>query len=424
MGKILFTVLFCISALFVQNDDPYATIKGKLNPSFLLSADSVYLFILQENEYALADSCAIDENRMFSLRACGKMSPDVNAYLIVPPRSYLLELGQGEDIYIEIDSETRSSHPFAQGASINNEMAHRIETAKEILARKADLEDSLAAPGLSEPEIQALRREWEALEYERTVGQHLKAAAVTRRPVSYGAIISVLSGETGGAPRISESAVDSLIRDMKQRFPDNRRVQQYPDAQPSPPASEASKRAFLRMRELTSRNPGNRGTSEHTAAATAEIVPYRVSDLVSPFTLAGLNEEHVSLDSLTTDYVFIDFWAGWCIPCRLEVPHLKTVLQKYGDHLTIYAISLDNSLGAWKSAIREDRSEMFTHVYLGNFNEEAAAPLLKQFGITAIPANFLLDKDRRIIATNLRGEALERKIEGFCIIGIGTIRRM
>ena len=116
----------------------------------------------------------------------------------------------------------------------------------------------------------------------------------------------------------------------------------------------------------------------------------------------------VPLSSLRGKYVLIDFWASWCGPCRAENPNVVRMYNKFKDKgFAIYSVSLDQAKANWTKAIRNDNLT-WTHVSDLKFWQSAAA---QQYGVQAIPATFLLDKDGKIIAKNLRGDALEQKLE-------------
>ncbi len=115
------------------------------------------------------------------------------------------------------------------------------------------------------------------------------------------------------------------------------------------------------------------------------------------------------LSDLRGKVVLIDFWASWCGPCRRESPNVRNVYAKYHDKgFEIYSVSLDRDANAWKKAIQDDGLNWPNHVSdLKYWSSEAAAI----YGVRSIPAMFLLDKDGRIVAKDLRGEALERAVK-------------
>ncbi len=114
------------------------------------------------------------------------------------------------------------------------------------------------------------------------------------------------------------------------------------------------------------------------------------------------------LSSLRGQYVLIDFWASWCGPCRRENPNVVRVYEKYKDKgFTIYSVSIDHAEKNWLDAIEKDQLSWPYHV---SSLEGWKTPILREYGINGIPFTVLIDKDGRIIQTNLRGGALEQKL--------------
>ncbi|WP_338237190.1 TlpA disulfide reductase family protein [Persicobacter diffluens] len=115
----------------------------------------------------------------------------------------------------------------------------------------------------------------------------------------------------------------------------------------------------------------------------------------------------VKLSDLRGKVVLLDFWASWCGPCRKESPHL---VQTYKDFeskgFELYGVSLDRNAEAWKKALEED--QLPGKQVIGVVNNEAE--VAKTYSITAIPTSFLLDKEGKIIAKNLRGDELAEKL--------------
>lgn len=134
-----------------------------------------------------------------------------------------------------------------------------------------------------------------------------------------------------------------------------------------------------------------------------------VGMMAMDFTQDDTSGVPVSLSSLRGKYVLVDFWASWCGPCRRENPNIVTAFQKYKDKgFHVLGVSLDRpgQKDRWMKAIYDDKLT-WTHVSDLKFWDNAAA---KQYGVQAIPYSLLLDPQGKIIAKNLRGEELQKKL--------------
>lgn len=133
-----------------------------------------------------------------------------------------------------------------------------------------------------------------------------------------------------------------------------------------------------------------------------------VGVVAADFTQPTADGKNISLSSFRGKYLLVDFWASWCGPCRAESPNLVKAYEKYKPkNFEIFGVSLDQSKDKWLKAIKDDN---YTWPQVGDMKgwENAAS---QQFGILGIPFNMLLDPNGVVIARNLRGEALEKKLE-------------
>jgi peroxiredoxin len=120
----------------------------------------------------------------------------------------------------------------------------------------------------------------------------------------------------------------------------------------------------------------------------------------------------VSLADYRGKYVLLDFWASWCGPCRQENPTVTKAYNAYkGRNFDILSVSLDTEeqRAKWVKAIQEDQLAWTQVSDLGGFEGEAAT----RYHVQAIPQNFLIDPSGKIIAANLRGEALQATLAKF-----------
>ncbi len=147
-------------------------------------------------------------------------------------------------------------------------------------------------------------------------------------------------------------------------------------------------------------------------AYAANIVKWHkiaVGMIAPDFTQNDPDDKPVKLSDFRGKYVLLDFWASWCGPCRAENPNVVKAYNQYKEkNFTVLSVSLDHegAKDAWLAAVKKDNMT-WNHVSdLKYWKNEVAV----QYTIQAIPDNFLLGPDGKILARGLRGEALSTKL--------------
>lgn len=142
-----------------------------------------------------------------------------------------------------------------------------------------------------------------------------------------------------------------------------------------------------------------------------EVVERMLSTNIGQFapeiSLPSPDGKEIALSSLKGKLVLIDFWASWCGPCRKEMPNVVKIYSKFKNKgFEIYGVSLDQDKEKWMEAITKDGINWPQVSDLKYWDNVAA----KIYNVQGIPYTVLIDKDGKIIAKNLRGQELEKKI--------------
>lgn len=179
---------------------------------------------------------------------------------------------------------------------------------------------------------------------------------------------------------------------------------------------EESEEDFKRFETLAQQFQKERPNSTYTKQLTESVDQLRqaraasvqIGDDAPDLTFDTPEGGSISLSSLRGKYVLIDFWASWCKPCRQENPNVVRLYNEYQNkNFEILGVSLDENKDRWVKAIEQD-GLIWKHISDLQGWQSAAA---EKYNVRAIPATFLVDPAGKVIAKNLRGPSLRKKLE-------------
>ncbi len=122
--------------------------------------------------------------------------------------------------------------------------------------------------------------------------------------------------------------------------------------------------------------------------------------------------KELALSDFKGKYVFIDFWASWCAPCRREIPYLKEALaySAKSDNLVVLSYSIDNDKEAWTKCIEKSEMKHKNWVHISTLKGWGSEGI-KLFSVKGVPFTALIDPDGNVVEFGLRGEEMVKKLK-------------
>jgi peroxiredoxin len=370
MKKLLLFAVASIPAIVFAQDGKY-TITGSINTTYTSPA-KVYL------EHAVSgkmvtDSVAVKDGK-FQFDGTTGTTPQ-NAYLILNKRGTGANTHDYKGIYIEQGTIVVTSPDSLLNAKVSG--------------TKTNLDN-----GRYDAALKSVNDEYSALEAKQN-------AATPAQKESEAFTKEV--NKTEKAIELRESAANKKF------------IQENPDSYISLTVlqSYAYGADYADIAPLfDALSPAVKGTEagKQFAELLPKIKAVALGATAPEFAEADTSGTIVNLSSFRGKYVLIDFWASWCGPCRHENPNVVKAYNHYkGQKFTILGVSLDRpgAKDKWLKAIHKD-GLTWTQVSDLKFWNSKTAGL---YAVRAIPQNFLIDPNGKIIAKNLRGDDLEAKLE-------------
>lgn len=274
--------------------------------------------------------------------------------------------------------------------------------------------------------------------YNMAIDDSLRTAAVTGSPMhkAYLAYLEEIGGcfmaimDAGGKEfaAVDQNAADAdaQYRAIRKKYDDRleeRRKKELVFAKDNPSSIfaldalydvanshplSAIEPTFLALAPEIRESPRGQAMAARILASKTIVIGNVAPDFVQP----DVEGKLVRLSDFQGQYVLLDFWASWCGPCRAENPNLKKAYLNYKDKgLEVIAVSLDNmnAKKAWLDAIEHDGLPWINVSDLKGWNNDA----VQLYGVRAVPTNYLIDPQGKIVAVNLKGEELHKALGKF-----------
>jgi thiol-disulfide isomerase/thioredoxin len=345
----------------------------------------IYLKEMTSTEMIPVDSTLIDDAGGFELNG---LSPENRFYAIhTQPESFIYILaGKGDKITIEGEAKALTTTYTVAGSEDSRLIRELTDEQNKVLARMYQL-NRIFTDSVHSPNFTGIKAGLDSI-YEGILDAHREYTfAFIEDNLHSQASLMALYQQIGPRHFVLDPEKDLKYFSMV----DSSLGILYPE-------SDAVQDLHRQVDELKQKQ-----LVESMSAARL-----KAGSLAPEVALPNPDGDTVLLSSLRGSYVLLDFWASWCPPCRQENPNLVKIYEKYHDKgFEIYQVSLDKTRDAWVKGIKEDELH-WIHVSDLKFWNSIVVPV---YEIQGIPVSYLLDKNGRILAQNLKGEMLAQELK-------------
>lgn len=365
--KQFLTAIIILSILGCQKDPEGYSLSGKIKN--VENGKMVYLSELDSNNQPVKIDSAVIKDEKFNMDLPAVTQSNLNFLNIEGLNGNVIFISENEQVNFEIFKDSLPTSQVSGGKEnkvFYSYLDHLKNLNKRVMKIRTDLRKEISSSRDSST-IATLQKEEEAL---RSNDMTFKKKIVKENPDTFVSVLVLTDMINMGATTSEVNELyETLSEDLKQTA----------------------------LAKTLKENLDKRNAVE-------------IGSKAPEFSGPNPEGEVIALKDVMGKITLIDFWAAWCKPCRVENPNLVRIYNKYHEQgFNIIGVSLDREgqKDKWVKAIEDDKLT-WSHVSNLKFWQD---PIAQLYGVRAIPAAFIIDENGVIVATNLRGDALEAKVK-------------
>lgn len=376
MKKIIILALTAITIYSCSNSVKSSEfeITGNLSNS---KGESIYLEKLSQTGVVAIDSAIIDDKGVFKMNHC---SPSIGFYRLRLNASNfaMMVLDSAQKISVTADARDLGN-TFKVEGSPDTQLFLEYNLLAQGQKTRTDSLENIFRTAMVTLKLDSIRADSLSKElqkpYEVMISKYsdIVAKKINENTSSFASIMAIQQLR----PENYLDVYKALDKGLNEKYPDNKDIKSF--------------HSMVQQAEMM----------------VAKTEAIKIGNEAPELILPTPNDKDFALSSLRGKVVLIDFWASWCGPCRKELPNVKRAYEKYKNKgFEILGVSLDKDRNAWLEAISKEGLTWPQVSDLKFWQSEA----VQIYAIQSIPYTVLIDKEGKILATDLRGVELDKKL--------------